>query len=102
VTALDWSLDSRYLRAIDQAYTKQYFDVQDEVHLKEGAQTHTHPMLWASNTCKLGWDMMGVYSLGADGTDVNSVDVNADKTTVAVADDFGTVCLYRYPCLKNS
>jgi len=27
VTALDWTRDSRFLRAIDQAYQKQYYDV---------------------------------------------------------------------------
>jgi len=28
ITALDWTLDSRYLRAIDQAYGKLFYDVE--------------------------------------------------------------------------
>jgi len=27
ITGMDWSKDSRYLRAIDQAYAKQFYDV---------------------------------------------------------------------------
>ena len=43
-----------------------------------------------------------MFPLGADGTDVNSVDCNSDRTLVAVADDNGCLCVYRYPCLKNT
>ena len=45
---------------------------------------------------------MGVFPLGADGTDVNSVDANEARTLVGVADDNGCLCVYRFPCLKNS
>ena len=27
ITGMDWSKDSRYLRAIDQAYAKQFYDM---------------------------------------------------------------------------
>ena len=100
VTAMDWSKDSRYLKAIDQAYSKMYYDITECVHIKDGCNVLTDPAIWQTSTCKLGWEMMGVYPLGADGTDVNSVDVNADHSLIAVADDFGTMCLYRFPCLK--
>jgi WD40 repeat protein len=45
---------------------------------------------------------MGVFPIGFDGTDVNSIDVNADKTLVAVSDDRGSLCVYKFPCTKNS
>lgn len=102
ITALDWSLDSVYLRAIDQAYAKQYYNIDECEQEKEGASTLTKPELWETSTCKLGWGVMGVYPWGTDGSDVNSVDCNKNKTLVAVADDFGTLCIYKYPCLKNS
>ena len=57
--------------------------------------------IWQTSTCKLGWDTNGVYPSGADGTDVNYVDVNTNRTLIAAADDFATICIYRYPCMKN-
>lgn len=102
ITAMDWSRDSRFLRAIDQAYAKQFYEVAYCQQVKDGAHTLTHPSLWETSTCKLGWEVMGVFPLGADGTDVNSVDANEARTLVGVADDNGCLCVYRFPCLKNS
>ena len=101
VTALDWSRDSRYVRAIDQAYGKQYHDVVDGSVLKEGAEVLTDPALWESISCKLGWDTSGCFPPGADGTDINNVAANANRTILAAADDFGSVCFYKYPCMKQ-
>lgn len=58
--------------------------------------------MWQTATCKLGWEVAGVFPQGADGTDVNSVDATADRSLVAAGDDFGTVCVYRLPILKNT
>jgi len=102
ITAIDWSKDSKYLRAIDQAYAKLYYDIIECVHIKDGSSVLTDPAIWFSATCKLGWDVMGVYPLGADGTDVNAIDTNEDRSLIAIGDDFGTMCVYRYPCLKMS
>ena len=102
ITAIDWTRDSRFLRAIDQAYQKQYYDVVEQALVKDGATTLTDPAIWETHTCKLGWDVQGVFPPGADGTDVNNVDVNANRSLVAVGDDFGSLCVYRYPCMKQS
>ena len=45
---------------------------------------------------------MGVFPPGTDGTDVNSVDANKARTLLAVADDFGSLCVYRFPCVSNA
>jgi len=45
---------------------------------------------------------MGVYPLGADGTDVNAVDANENRSLVAVADDSAALCVYKFPCTKNT
>ncbi len=58
--------------------------------------------MWDTITCKLGWEVNGVFPQGADGTDVNAVDVIKDRKIVVVGDDFGTVCLYKFPCTKNT
>lgn len=100
ITAIDWSKDSRYLRAIDQAYSKMYYDITECVHIKDGSTVLTDPAIWESSTCKLGWEVMGVYPPGADGSDINAVDCNENRSLVAVGDDFGTLCVYRFPCTK--
>jgi len=102
VTALDWSRDSRYIRAIDQAYAKIYYDAEECVQVMEGSAILTDPALWSTSTCKLGWDTMGSFPPGSDGTDINSVDANADRTLLAASDDFGTMTIYRFPCMKNT
>ena len=57
--------------------------------------------IWQTATCKLGWEVSGVFPKGADGTDINSVDSNQDRTLVVAGDDFSTLCLYRFPVLQN-
>lgn len=58
--------------------------------------------MWDTITCKLGWEVNGVYAQGVDGTDINSVDVIKDRKLIVVGDDLGSVCLYKFPCTKNS
>ena len=100
ITAMDWSRDSKFLRAIDQAYMKLFYDVTENVHIKDGSTSLSDPAIWETSTCKLGWEVMGVFPAGADGTDVNSVDANGNRTLIAAADDFGTVCFYKFPATK--
>jgi len=53
-------------------------------------------------TCKLGWEVMGIFPSGADGTDINSVDANHDRKYIVAGDDFGCINVYRFPVLKNT
>lgn len=39
---------------------------------------------------------------GADGTDINSVDASADRRLMVAGDDFGTICVYKFPVLRNT
>lgn len=43
-----------------------------------------------------------MFPSGADGTDVNATDANAERTLIAAGDDFGSVCIYKAPILKNT
>ena len=44
---------------------------------------------------------MGVFPQGADSTDINCADANEYRTIVVAGDDFGTICVYKFPVLKN-
>ena len=56
VQALDWSLDSTYIRSACGAYEKLYFNVVDKKHDSAGL-SNTKDMEWASHTVKFGWDI---------------------------------------------
>ena len=102
ITAMDWSKDSRFLRAIDQAYGKQFYDMTTKSQADDGCCNLTDPAMWETLTCKLGWEVMGVFPIGFDGTDVNSVDCNNNLSLVAVSDDRGSLNIYKFPCTKNT
>lgn len=102
IVGMDWSRDSKFLRAVDQAYAKIFYDVENSQQVGDGAHTLIDASLWATSTCKLGWEVMGVFPQGADGTDVNCVDATEDRTLLAAGDDFGTVCVYKFPVLRNT
>ena len=101
ILGMDWSRDSKYLRAVDQAYAKQFFNVEDCSAQPDGQTSLVDATMWQTATCKLGWEVMGVYPKGADGTDINSVDCNNDRTLVVAGDDFGTICVFRFPVLQQ-
>jgi len=102
IVGMDWTRDSRYLRAVDQAYAKIFYDVEHSQQVGDGATTLVDASLWATSTCKLGWEVMGVFPQGADGSDINCVDANADRSLIAAGDDFGTVCIYKFPVSRNT
>ena len=102
VTALDWSRDSKFLRCVDQAYAKIFYNVEESCQVPDGMTTLTDPAIWATSTCKLGWEVAGVFPQGADGTDINAVDADAARKHIVAGDDFGSICVYKYPVLKNS
>jgi len=58
--------------------------------------------MWATSTCKLGWEVMGIFPPGADGSDINCVDASSDRRYAVAGDDFSTICVYNFPVLKNS
>lgn len=102
ITAIDWSRDSVYLRAIDEGYMKNYYNITKGRQVHDGHKTLSDNSIWWTINCKLGWDVNGVFPQGALGTDVHAVDVNYSKTLLAVADSQASLCVYRYPCIKNT
>ena len=57
--------------------------------MPDGMTTLTDPAIWATSTCKLGWEVAGVFPQGADGTDINAVDADAARKHIVAGDDFG-------------
>jgi len=63
--------------------------------------SNTVSTVWQTNSCKLGWNVQGIFPAGCDGTHINSVDMSNDECTIATGDDFGLVNIYRNPCVEG-
>jgi hypothetical protein len=55
---------------------------------------------WNTQTCVLGWGVVGIWPPGADGSDVNSADRSVCGRYVATGDDFGQLKIFNNPCAK--
>lgn len=55
---------------------------------------------WASQSCAISFETVGIWPEGVDGTDINVVATNPEKTLIATGDDFGKVKLYAFPASK--
>jgi len=54
---------------------------------------------WDGDPLVAGWDVVGLYQRGWDGTDLNDTALTSDSTLIASGDDFGTVRLHNYPAV---
>lgn len=52
---------------------------------------------WASSSCTLTFQSVGVWPENADGTDVNTLSTTSDMKLAATGDDWGKVNLYQHP-----
>jgi WD40 repeat protein len=100
VTALDWSVDSTYIRSICGAYEKLYFNVTKKEFDNSG-MTNTKDLAWDSLSIKKGWDVDGTRPSAEDGSHINGVDRSQDGSLVATSDDFGLLNIFRYPIMSN-
>ena len=57
---------------------------------------------WATETCKLGWTVEGIFPEGCDGTHINSVDRCDELALIGCGDDYGLVNIYRNPVRDNN
>jgi WD40 repeat protein len=100
VTNIDWSVDSKYIRSVCNAYELLFFTTDDCEQDTSGA-SNTKDTLWASQHCKFGWFVDGIFPKDVSGDHINAVDTNEDQTLVAVGDDFGLVQIFRSPARKG-
>lgn len=100
LTSIDWALDSSYIRSVCGAYELLFFNAKTKKRDPSGP-TNTIPTVWADQTCKLGWNVQGIFPAGTDGSHINRCAMTPDQKLIASGDDYGLVCLYNNPCLNK-
>ena len=65
------------------------------------AYTLTSPanIQWETHTCVLGYCLLGIWPPGAQGNDINAVDVSPELNLCVTGDDEGKLNLMTYPCI---
>ena len=103
ITAVDWSLDSSYLRSTCGAYELLFWCPDNPGNKKQdpSGASNTVGTDWMNHSCKFGWRVDGIYPPGTDGTHVNRVELSPDNTLIATGDDYGLVNVYRNPCREE-
>ncbi|XP_022826453.1 echinoderm microtubule-associated protein-like 2 isoform X4 [Spodoptera litura] len=95
ITHLDWSEDGQYIRSNSGDYELLYWNATTCRQIPQ--PTSMRDVVWATNTCPITFQTIGVWPENADGTDINSCTRSHDNRLVATGDDFGKVKLYAYP-----
>lgn len=105
ITSLDWSEDSAFLQTNDLGYELLFYSI-DEDNLSASKQVTSASAMrdvqWATHTCKLGWPVQGIFAPNQGGQDINSCDVNPNKTLIVTGDDDGDVRLFRFPAMPGA
>ncbi|KAL7992619.1 hypothetical protein Chor_016875 [Crotalus horridus] len=99
ITHMDWSLDSKYLQTNDGSGKRLFYRMPGgkEVINKEELKG----IQWASWTSVSGLEVNGIWPKYSESNDINSVDANFVGQVLVTADDYGTVKLFRYPCIRK-
>lgn len=96
ITAIDFSLDNKWIRSVCGAYELLFFDVGKKKRDPAGA-SNTVDTIWSDQTCKFGWNVDGIFPSGCDGSHINSVAMSRDQKLIASGDDYGLLNVYRNP-----
>lgn len=99
ITHLDWSADNRVIQSTCGAYELLFWDVLSGKQLLSTFDSLEADTEWDTHSCVLGFNVMGIWPKGSDGTDVNAVDVSRSRGLVATGDDFGNLTIFNYPCV---
>ncbi|KAL0123583.1 hypothetical protein PUN28_005827 [Cardiocondyla obscurior] len=98
ITHLDWSVDGQYLRSNSGDYELLYWNPGVCRQIPQSSMLRN--VDWASHTCVISFETIGIWPEGADGTDVNNCARSGDGKLLATGDDFGKVKLFSHPACQ--
>ena len=96
VEHLLFSSNSAVLASNSKDNQMLFYEVQTGARVTR--QSKLRDLDWDQWTLKMGWHAMGVWDPGYDLTDVNATCQSNAGDTLALADDYGQVKLFKFPC----
>eukprot|EP00826_Nyctotherus_ovalis_P040247 TRINITY_DN3944_c0_g1_i25.p1 TRINITY_DN3944_c0_g1~~TRINITY_DN3944_c0_g1_i25.p1 ORF type:complete len:639 (-),score=140.57 TRINITY_DN3944_c0_g1_i25:288-2204(-) len=101
VISIDWSVNEKYLRSLDENFGMVFWDMVSSNKDKNGL-VNTKDIEWDTQSCKAGWSVQGIYPPKAPKSFIRGVDKSRDNELLATGDAWGLVSVYNYPCGKNA
>ncbi|XP_032689911.1 echinoderm microtubule-associated protein-like 2 isoform X9 [Odontomachus brunneus] len=98
ITHLDWSVDGQYLRSNSGDYELLYWNPGVCRQIPQPSMLRN--VDWATHTCVISFETIGIWPEGADGTDVNNCTRSGDGKLLSTGDDFGKVKLFSHPACQ--
>ncbi|CAL1680751.1 unnamed protein product [Lasius platythorax] len=98
ITHLDWSADGQCLRSNSGDYELLYWNPGVCRQIPQSSTLRN--VDWATHTCVISFETIGIWPEGADGTDVNNCTRSGDGKLLATGDDFGKVKLFSHPACQ--
>ncbi|XP_020279289.1 echinoderm microtubule-associated protein-like 2 isoform X4 [Pseudomyrmex gracilis] len=98
ITHLDWSVDGQYLRSNSGDYELLYWNPGVCRQIPQASLLRN--VDWATHTCVISFETIGIWPEGADGTDVNNCTRSGDGKLLSTGDDFGKVKLFSHPACQ--
>ena len=108
VLHIDFTADGKFVQSTCQAGELLFSDPEtgkQETSATKLAEYHgvvedsDKLRYFETQTCVLGWPVLGIFPPGSDTGDVNSCDRSKNNKLLATSDDFGQIKLFRYPAV---
>ncbi|XP_045105805.1 echinoderm microtubule-associated protein-like 2 isoform X9 [Portunus trituberculatus] len=101
VTHLDWSADNQFLQSNSGDYELLYWNAGLCRQIVQTSQMRD--VEWATSSCTLSFNTLGIWPEGADGTDVNTCTRANNNSVLVTGDDFGKVKVFSNPaCFQKA
>ena len=103
IQSIDWDVKCTYLRTLDEKWDMLFWKV-DELVKDDQGPANTKDTVWATQSSKVGWHVLGIYPPGQTKTFVNSVCKSSSPpgTLLATGDNRGLVNVLNCPCPPKS
>lgn len=96
--AIDWSIDSRFLRTNWDKNELVFWNIMQKKYI---APETWSDVIWSAQNCKLSWPTQGVFPYGASPDIVNWCSYDEFSNIIATGDDNGRVNIFNNPWLVD-
>ncbi|XP_076316323.1 echinoderm microtubule-associated protein-like 2 isoform X2 [Tachypleus tridentatus] len=98
LTHFDWSENSTYIQTTAGDHELLFWNAS--VCRQVTNADVVRDIVWETQTCTIGFNVLGIWPDNADGSDVNTCDRSHNKKLLVTGDDFGKVKLFSSPACQ--